>query len=148
MSLSLFNDHSFLAPFFYDAPFRALERQLADPSFAKLAAWQPRTDVSETDKEYKISVEIPGAKKENVKVEVKGNTLNISGKVEEEKKEENEKHHRYERTYGSFSRSFMLPSDANKDKVVANFADGVLRVNLEKVPKADKEAAVKDVKVN
>ena len=75
-------------------------------------------------------------KKEDVKVAVENGVLTISGERKSEKEEKNKKFHRIERAYGSFERSFIVPDDADADKVIAEFKDGVLRVHLPKSEKA------------
>jgi len=73
-------------------------------------------------------------KKEEVKIAVENGVLTISGERKSEKEEK--KYHRIERAYGSFERSFVVPDDADADKVNAEFKDGVLRVHLPKSEKA------------
>ena len=101
-----------------------------------LAEWAPVVDISEDDKEFVIKAELPGLKREEVKVTVEDGVLSISGERKTEKEEKNKKFHRVERSYGSFLRSFTLPDGADATKVNAEFADGVLNVRLAKTPKA------------
>lgn len=96
--------------------------------------WAPDMDVSETENEYVISVDLPGITKDNVEVSYKDNRLTISGERQHEEKEEKEDFLRKERYYGSFTRSLTLPSACKDDKIKARFKDGVLKVN---VPKAE-----------
>jgi len=79
---------------------------------------------------------LPEVKKEDVKVAVENGVLTISGERKSEKEEKNKKFHRIERAYGSFERSFIVPDDADADKVIAEFKDAVLRVHLPKSEKA------------
>ena len=101
-----------------------------------VAEWAPLVDITEDDKEYLIKAELPEVKKEDVKVAVENGVLTISGERKSEKEERNKKFHRIERAYGSFERSFIVPDDADADKVIAEFKDGVLRVHLPKSEKA------------
>src|SRR2546428_1116989 len=101
-----------------------------------VAEWAPLVDITEDDKEYLIKAELPEVKKEDVKVAVENGVLTISGERKSEKEEKNKKFHRIERAYGSFERSFIVPDDADADKVIAEFKDGVLRVHLPKSEKA------------
>ncbi len=101
-----------------------------------VADWAPAVDISEDDKEFVIKAELPGLKREEVKVTVEGGVLSISGERRSEKEEKNKKFHRVERSYGSFLRSFSLPEGADATKVNADFSDGVLNVRLGKTPKA------------
>ena len=98
--------------------------------------WAPLVDISEDDKEYRIKVELPEVKKEDVKVTAEEGTLTIMGERKFEKEEKGRKYHRVERAYGSFGRSFSLPDDASPVKVNAEFKDGVLTVHLVKDEKA------------
>ena len=100
-----------------------------------LADWAPVVDISEDDKEFAIKAELPGLKREEVKVTVEDGVLSISGERKTEKEEKNKQFHRMERSYGSFLRSFTLPEGADTTKVNAEFSDGVLHVHLAKTPK-------------
>jgi HSP20 family protein len=101
-----------------------------------VAQWLPLVDITEDDKEYLIKAELPEVKKEEVKVSVETGVLTISGERKFEKEEKNRRYHRVERAYGSFSRSFSVPDDADDSKVSAEFKDGVLTVRLAKSEKA------------
>ena len=98
-----------------------------------VAEWAALVDITEDDKEYRIKVELPEVKKEDVKVTAEAGTLTIMGERRFEKEEKSRKHHRIERAYGTFGRSFSLPDDASPAKVSAEFKDGVLTVHLPRV---------------
>jgi len=124
----------FIEKFFYGWP--AFERN------AELT-WIPRVDVNETDKEIILDVELPGIDKKDIKVEVKDNTLSISGERKQEKKTENAESCRVERLYGKFERTFTLPDTVLTDNVSAKYKDGILTLTLHKTEKAKpKEIAV------
>jgi HSP20 family protein len=108
-----------------------------------VTGWTPSCDVYETDNEIVIKAELPGVKKEDAKVGIQDGLLTISGerKFEEETKKEN--YLRVERSYGSFTRSFTLPTRVDQEKVLAEFKDGLLQVTL---PKRE-EAKPKGVEV-
>jgi HSP20 family protein len=108
-----------------------------------IMTWAPSCDIYETDNEIVVKAELPGVKKEDLKVNVDNNTLVIMGerKFEEETKREN--YHRIEQSYGEFQRSFRLPTGIDAKKIAAEFKDGMLRVTL---PKAE-EAKPKSVEV-
>jgi len=97
-----------------------------------MAEWSPLVDVAEDDKEYVISAELPDVNKEDVKVTLENGMLTITGERKFEKEEKNKKYHRIERSYGSFARSFTLPTDGDAGKVDAQFKDGMLRVRVAK----------------
>lgn len=105
-----------------------------------VAEWSPLVDIAEDEKEYLIKAELPGLKKEEVKVVVEKGQLTLSGERRFEKEEKNKKYHRVERSYGSFVRTFTLPEGVNAAKVSAEFADGVLKVHLPKDETPPKEA--------
>jgi HSP20 family protein len=107
-----------------------------DEETRAISQWMPLVDISEDDKEYIITAELPEVKKENVKVTVENGALCITGERSFEKKEKNKRYHRIERSYGNFLRSFALPEDADAGKVSADFKEGVLKVHLPKSEKA------------
>jgi len=82
-----------------------------------LAQWSPLVDITEDDKEYLIKAELPGSKKEDVRLTVENAILAISGERTFEKEEQGRKYHRIERAYGSFVRRFSLPEDADGSRV-------------------------------
>jgi HSP20 family protein len=103
----------------------------------------PRIDISEDKEKIYVTAEIPGVKKENIKITLQDNILTIEGekKKEEEKKENN--FFRSERMYGSFKRCFTLPVDVDSDKVQAKFEDGTVHIQLNKfVPKVKNEKII------
>ncbi len=106
----------------------------------------PPVDIEEDDREYLLKAELPGMKKEDVKLKVEGGTLSISGERKEEKEEKDKKHHRVERSYGAFMRSFALPEVVLSEKVSAEFKDGILTVHVPKDEKAKPKAI--EVKVS
>jgi HSP20 family protein len=100
--------------------------------------WSPSADISETEKEYLIRAELPGVRKEDVKVNLADGMITIEGERKQEKDEKGEKFHRVERFYGSFSRRFSLPDHIKAEAVRSEYRDGVLSVHI---PKTDKEKA-------
>jgi HSP20 family protein len=109
-----------------------------------LPEWTPLADITEDEKEYLIKADLPGMKKEDVKVTVENGVLIISGERQFEKEEKKRKYHRVERGYGTFMRSFTLPDDADGDKIKAEFKNGLLTVHL---PKSE-HAKPKQIEVN
>ena len=111
-----------------------------------LSDWAPAVDISEKEKEYLVKAELPGVKKEDVKIELLNGVLTLSGERKYQKEEKDEKTHRIESSYGSFVRSFVVPEDVLAEKIVADYKDGILAVHL---PKTDiKKPATKTIKVN
>ena len=101
-----------------------------------VAEWAPLVDIVEHDTEYLIKAELPGVKKDDVKVTVQDDVLTITGERTFEKEEKGRKYHRVERAYGRFARSFTLSEDADGNKVTAEFNHGVLNVHLPKSERA------------
>jgi HSP20 family protein len=108
--------------------------------------WRPATDVIETDKEILLKAELPGVRKEDVSVELEGDTLTIKGERKEEKEEKGKKLHRVERFYGSFMRSFTLPGNVDAKAISAEMKDGVLEVHLPKTAAPESKATRVEVK--
>jgi HSP20 family protein len=96
----------------------------------------PAVDVAEKDKEYEITVELPGLDEKNIEVKLVDDTLTIKGEKKEEKEEKQKDYYLSERSYGSFMRSFQLPEHVDKSKIEAGFAKGVLTLKLPKSAKS------------
>ena len=98
------------------------------------ADWQPAVDISEDDKEYLVTADLPEVKKDEVHIGVENGVLTITGerKSSVEEKDEKRKFHRVERRYGRYVRTFRLPEDVDDAKIAADFDNGVLRVHLPK----------------
>ena len=93
--------------------------------------WVPPVDIYENDKhEVVLKAEVPGLRKDDIDLRVENNTLTIQGARSEEKEVKREQYHRVERVYGSFCRSFSLPTTIDSSKVRAEYKDGVLTVTL------------------
>ncbi|KAF0247069.1 MAG: HSP20 family [Planctomycetota bacterium] len=112
----------------------------------QLADWSPTTDVTETNEEYLIKAELPEVKREDVKISIEEGVLTFQGERKQEKEEKGKKFHRIERSYGSFLRSFTLPTEVDASKIRAEFKDGLLNLHLPKSEKA--KTKVIDVKVS
>ena len=97
-----------------------------------LRQWAPAIDVEETDKHYRITADIPGLTKKDVKVNITNNILTISGERKTVNDSEKDHYHYRERHYGSFSRSFNLPETVKEDDVSASFKNGILAITLPK----------------
>ncbi len=112
---------------------------------AEESGWYPQVDVFEKDSRLVTRIDLPGTKKEDVKVEVSDGQLVVSGERKRELEEKEKDFYRCEREYGSFHRSVPLPEGANVDDVKATFADGVLEVS---VPLAARpEATVRKIEI-
>jgi HSP20 family protein len=119
---------------------------LGDREALSIADWAPSCNVSETAEEYRIEAELPGVKQEDFEVNVEDRVLTLRGERREEKEEKGKKYHRVESSYGSFTRSFTLPADADEDKVAADYKDGLLSVRIPRT--APKESKARAVEIN
>ena len=95
-----------------------------------LRSWFPVTDVSETPEHLILRLEVPGMKRDDVKISVENNVLTVRGEKRQESAQENESWYRTERSYGAFERSFSLPPHVDPDNVRASLDSGVLTVKL------------------
>ncbi|MGC8603073.1 MAG: Hsp20/alpha crystallin family protein [Desulfomonilaceae bacterium] len=108
--------------------------------------FSPALDISETDEDIVVKVELPGVDPKEIEVSVSGTTLTVKGEKKEEHEENTESMHRIERSYGSFFRSITLPSEVNEEKTEATFKDGVLNLKLPKAQPTKKNSIKIDVK--
>lgn len=106
------------------------------PAFRSAAGQFPSVDVREDDSEIAVQAELPGVKPEDIDISVQGDTLVIRGEKKFEEEEKRENYTRIERSYGSFHRTFRLPSTVNPDAVKARFEGGVLKLSLPKSEEA------------
>src|SRR5579872_5420286 len=114
------------------------EEALITTSFA------PPVDIYEDEHTIALKMEVPGIEEKDIDVRIEGNTLTVHGERKLEKDEKEENYRRMEREYGSFTRSFTLPSSVDPTQVSAHYDKGVLKISLAK--KA--EAKPKQIKVN
>mgnify|MGYP003592814854 CR=1 FL=1 len=101
----------------------------------------PAVNIAENENEYEVSLAAPGLKKDDFKIDVDGNMLTISSEKEENKEEKDKAFTRKEYNYSSFSRSFTLPDEINREKIEAKYEEGVLKIALPKKEEAKKLAA-------
>ncbi|UEG48856.1 Hsp20/alpha crystallin family protein [Ferruginibacter lapsinanis] len=107
----------------------------------------PAVNIAESKDDFKVSLAVPGMKKDDFNIDVDGNMLTISCEKEEKKEEKETKYTRNEYNYSSFSRSFTLPEDVNKEKIDAKYVDGILNISLPKKEEAKKIATSKHIVV-
>jgi len=96
----------------------------------------PSCDVYEDAQQLQIKLEVPGIPQQNLSINVEGRTLTVKGERRFESEEKEENFHRIERRFGSFVRSFTLPSSVDTDQISATSQDGVLTISLAKKPEA------------
>jgi len=98
--------------------------------------WIPSVNIAEKEDGYVITAEIPGLSKDDVNIEVKENTLTISGEKKDITEEKDTKYHRVECQYGKFERSFFLPTNVDAESIKANFKNGQLEISVSKKAEA------------
>lgn len=121
-----------------------MNRFFGDEGWLKpMKGFTPKLNLVESDEAFDVTVDLPGLKPEEVKVEVKNGQLWITGEKKEEKEEEGKTYHRIERHGGQFRRVLPLPASVNEEEIKATFTDGVLKIA---VPKGE-EAKTKHIEV-
>ena len=118
-----------------------------EPFESRMGAFTPQVDVTENDKEIKISAELPGMDEKDIDLSLQNDMLTIKGEKKEEKEDKGKDYYRMERSYGSFIRTIPLPVEVETDKVEARFKKGVLSITLPKTAKAVAETKKVAVKV-
>jgi len=112
-----------------------------DNNFGSRLARIPSVNITENKDEYNVSLAVPGMKKDDFKIDVDGNMLTISCEKEEAKEEKDKKYTRKEYSYSSFSRTFTLPDEVNREKIDARYEDGLLKISLPRKEEVKKFAA-------
>jgi len=123
--------------------FQDYNRGQNDGDVVSTAAFVPPVDIYEDEHKIVLKLEVPGLKQEDLDIQLENNTLTVRGERKFEKEEKEENFHRIERRYGSFFRSFTVPTTVNTENVKASYDSGVLRIELEKRA----EAKPKQIKV-
>ena len=116
-----------------------MDRAFRGPAGTQLETWAPAVDVQQCDGDLVVTAELPGLKKDDVKVELTDDALIIQGERKQEHKEDHEGYHRWERSYGKFYRSIPLPEGAKTDQAKAELTEGVLKVSVP-VPETKKKS--------
>jgi HSP20 family protein len=106
----------------------------SDAQGEETRAWVPPVDIQETADAFLFHAELPGMTKEDLHITLENSVLRLSGERKFEKDAKKENYHRVERTYGTFTRTFTLPTPVDPDKVQATFENGILTIA---VPKAE-----------
>ena len=94
--------------------------------------WNPHVDIYENKDQFRLEVELPGMNKDDIHLTFENNVLTVSGERRFENEQQEKNYHRVERPYGSFTRSFTLPSTVSGDGITAEYRDGVLYLSLPK----------------
>jgi HSP20 family protein len=101
------------------------------------ANWLPLMDISETNENLIIKVEVPGVESKDIDISITGDILTIKGEKKSEKEEKNKNYHFIERKYGAFLRSVTLPVSVKTDQIKAEYKNGILEINLPKIEKSE-----------
>lgn len=96
------------------------------------AVFAPRLDIAEAEQAYEVTVDLPGVKSEDVRVEMHEDRLTIAGVRQSHSEQKERQFHRIERSTGTFSRTVVVPSKVDVEKIEATYSDGVLHVSLPK----------------
>jgi HSP20 family protein len=110
------------------------------------SAATPSVDITEQEKAYKVTAEVPGMSEKDVEVQLSDGMLTITGEKEESREEKEKGYYLSERQYGAFQRSFQMPAGVDRDKIEAALKDGVLTVTLPKTAEAQKKEKTIPVK--
>jgi HSP20 family protein len=123
----------------WTSPFRRSMFDL-EPIWRRELSWtsSPAVDISESDRAYEISVELPGMDEKNIEVKITNGGLTVRGEKQEEKEEKKKDYYLHERHFGSFERHFRIPAGVDVDRIEATFKKGVLTLTLPKTPEAQK----------
>ncbi len=105
------------------------------PFEEKFGSFNPKVDMTEDEKEIKITAELPGLEEKDIEVNLSRDILTIKGEKTQEKEEKGKETYYSERSYGSFTRTLQIPSEVEQDKIDATFKKGVLNITLPKVAK-------------
>ena len=108
----------------------------------------PAVDITEKDKSFEITAELPGMDQKNIELKLSNGNLIIKGEKKEDKEEKSKGYHLSERHYGSFERTFSLPKGVDAEKIEASFSKGVLSISLPKKPEAMKADKVVPIKAD
>jgi HSP20 family protein len=96
----------------------------------------PTVDIVENDNDFVVNVELPGVRKEDVKITVNDGVLTVKGEKKQERELKEDQYRRLERSFGAFERSFTLPTTAQSDRIGANYNNGVLMITIPKAEQA------------
>jgi HSP20 family protein len=128
-----------LSPMYELGQFENRVRRLFEEPFDFVTTpvtFTPAIEVREFDNEFIVTAELPGMKKDDVDIEYENGVLFIRGEKVETSREEKRNLLVWERQYGTFQRSFMLPNTIDQEKIIAEFHDGVLKIVLPKAENA------------
>ena len=124
---------------FFRRPFSSLPSWLPRLRMPEVEEVLPSVDILKEGDDIVVKAELPGMKKEDIDVSLTEDTITISGEKKKEEKIEKKDYYSFERSYGSFKRSFSLPAEVQTEKASAKFKDGVLEIRIPKTEEAKKK---------
>lgn len=119
-----------------DEMFDAFFSPFGTPKAREVTGWYPSMDVFEDEENFTLTAELPGLCEKDIHITMESNTLSIEGERKEEKETKSGQFHKLERKFGSFCRSFQLPTNIKEDKISAHYEDGILKVDIPKLKKS------------
>ena len=128
----------------FDESYRSTQRGTTDDEWALGGSWAPAVDIYEQGTDIVLKAELPGVDPKDVDIRLENNVLSLRGQRKLESEVKRESYHRVERSYGTFSRSFTLPTVVDQASIKAEFKDGLLRLTL---PKRE-EAKPKQIQIH
>jgi HSP20 family protein len=128
----------------FDESYRSTQRGGTEDEWALGGSWAPAVDIYEQGTDIVLKAELPGVDPKDVDIRLENNVLSLRGQRKLESEVKRESYHRVERSYGTFSRSFTLPTVVDQAQIKAEFKDGLLRLTL---PKRE-EAKPKQIQIN
>lgn len=148
LTSSLLSPTSVFRDFFDDREMFSLSTDLRDHDLIPNSRMP--LDIQETETSYKITAELPGIPKDDIKIEIQDGVLSISGEKKKHKEEndKNQKYRREEISIGIVSRSFTLPDNANENQVHASFENGILNITIDKVVDMPENKKVKTIEIS
>ncbi len=117
----------------FSSRFNSLLSEFDKRESSSLSGFTPVVNTREGEFAYHVDADLPGVKKEDIKISVKGNMITISGERRDKKEVKKEDYHRVETSFGKFERSFTLPEGADVENITASNEDGVLEVVIPKL---------------
>ena len=97
-----------------------------------VSTWLPPVDIHEAEESLVLAFDLPGMKEDEIQIELDDNVLTVSGQRERQEERKDDSYYRYERRFGSFSRSVALPAGVNEETIEANYENGVLEIRVRK----------------
>jgi len=117
----------------FDRVFRRMNPFVQLPELsAETLGWTPSVDLVDNDEEYLLTADLPGVRREDVEITFEDGVLTLKGMRKQESEKKERKYHIWERSYGSFERSFTLPRTVDPEKIRADFEDGVVKIHMPK----------------